>query len=915
MILYYLTRLQRYIYIDLLKPLHNRFMMITLILQEFAAKIDLFEALKRKDEHAEDDQEMETENGKSAEEVDGIEKLCNGEDNENKEGNENSEVKKSANEDEKSEGGREERSSPVTKGTDGSQSSPPRISSRRQTIELGESQDSFRVSEKRRSVDSDTFSRSEDELKLNEDGQEKEAKTVDKNGEATKGVKLEVNADKENKDFVDRVPAKIPVKESSISGIKEEHKENPQAEVKKEKGESKRTDLVDSAQHSRSRKHSEVENEFEGFEESKVQENVKKNMNASEAKTHVLEAHKICNEKVQEHFNKTDCDLQEERNISTAAFQEADSTNDKFPERGEMREEVEEKGSVAVEKNGQNEEEKGEPPKTEEEEEEEDRDDVQKQARQIGKGVDMLEDMENLNHEKDGISQIGIELDNANEMCDEDGLLDRTTLEEEVGMEEQGEEMGDDGAIENVEMYHEEEEGLDESEMEHGVTETEAAVNALKGIMALQPTEILGLPEPDFVYDTEYVEYFDGGVYEEDEELDQEGIDHEGNMCDDEAMEQEGMEQEEHHGVHDMQGDVDQEGIDHEEEEALEQDGMDQGQEENQEQNLQQGQEVVSDEVGTAQDDNQENQEGQEDIDEECVEHQEAVGNEERDQEEDIEEDIVEDGSHEDNVEQEEDTEQMEGTDQEDEIHGQEECNEQAEEEEEVHDQGEHQDQEGDEVQDQEDEEEEDEENEQEEATPAEEELEMQEEANEDYDEREKMEETEDGEMEEEEAAEEEPGNESQEEEMVAEAEKGKEKDEDEKEEDPVRKLEDDNKNSEESMENQEDNLKEKSDKENKVSDVEKAQAYTTDENTASETDKAAEVQTPRSTASGRKPRRPKRGLERELEQLDYWGRRLERDAKRRRRTISSKLLGSVEEAEYLTWADLLRSFIPNSLL
>lgn len=116
-------------------------------------------------------------------------------------------------------------------------------------------------------------------------------------------------------------------------------------------------------------------------------------------------------------------------------------------------------------------------------------------------------------------------------------------------------------------------------------------------------------------------------------------------------------------------------------------------------------------------------------------------------------------------------------------------------------------------------------------------------------------------------------------------------------------------------MENQEEQLKEKTDKENKVSDMEKAQAYTTDENTASETDKAGEVRTPRSTASGRKPRRPKRGLERELEQLDYWGRRLERDAKRRRRTISSKLLGSVEEAEYLTWADLLRSFIPNSLL
>ncbi|ROT71811.1 putative calcineurin-binding protein cabin-1-like [Penaeus vannamei] len=104
---------------------------------EFAAKIDLFEALKRKDDQPEDDQQMEIENGKFAEEVDGIEKICNGEDNENKEGSENSERKKLANEDEKSEAGRDEKSNPVTKGTDGSQSSPPRISSRRQTIELG----------------------------------------------------------------------------------------------------------------------------------------------------------------------------------------------------------------------------------------------------------------------------------------------------------------------------------------------------------------------------------------------------------------------------------------------------------------------------------------------------------------------------------------------------------------------------------------------------------------------------------------------------------------------------------------------------------------------------------------------------------------------------------------------------------
>ncbi|KAK8374589.1 hypothetical protein O3P69_012363, partial [Scylla paramamosain] len=76
-----------------------------------------------------------------------------------------------------------------------------------------------------------------------------------------------------------------------------------------------------------------------------------------------------------------------------------------------------------------------------------------------------------------------------------------------------------------------------------------------------------------------------------------------------------------------------------------------------------------------------------------------------------------------------------------------------------------------------------------------------------------------------------------------------------------------------------------------------------------------AEKTTQATPGTVKKPKRHKRGLERELEQLDYWGRRQERDAKRRRRTISSKLLGSIEEAEYLTWADLLKSFLPSSLL
>ncbi|CAL4068068.1 unnamed protein product, partial [Meganyctiphanes norvegica] len=68
---------------------------------------------------------------------------------------------------------------------------------------------------------------------------------------------------------------------------------------------------------------------------------------------------------------------------------------------------------------------------------------------------------------------------------------------------------------------------------------------------------------------------------------------------------------------------------------------------------------------------------------------------------------------------------------------------------------------------------------------------------------------------------------------------------------------------------------------------------------------------------SSRKPKRPKRGLERELEQLDYWGRRKTKeaqDAKRKRRTITNKYLDSGVE-EYLSWSDLLRSFIPATLL
>ncbi|XP_076062773.1 uncharacterized protein LOC143037946 isoform X2 [Oratosquilla oratoria] len=63
-----------------------------------------------------------------------------------------------------------------------------------------------------------------------------------------------------------------------------------------------------------------------------------------------------------------------------------------------------------------------------------------------------------------------------------------------------------------------------------------------------------------------------------------------------------------------------------------------------------------------------------------------------------------------------------------------------------------------------------------------------------------------------------------------------------------------------------------------------------------------------------KRTKRTKRGLERELEQLDYWGRRQARDAKRRKRSLPSKLVGVVEETDFMSWTDLLRSFLPPSL-
>ncbi|MPC31895.1 hypothetical protein E2C01_025195 [Portunus trituberculatus] len=378
-----------------------------------------------------------------------------------------------------------------------------------------------------------------------------------------------------------------------------------------------------------------------------------------------------------------------------------------------------------------------------------------------------------------------------------------------------------------IQMQVEEEEGMLEEEPEvgvEGVTETEEAVNTLKDIMALQPTEILGLPEPDeFDYGGEYVEYFEGGVYEDD---DLENMNNDGTYIGEggegiSAREQEQMEQM-----------------------ALEHQEMSERiqEPENMEQEADNAEQVETGERGEA-------DAGMDMVDGAV----EGMGQQEA---EFVGQDHVEGGG-------------------EQEIAGE---------------QGEN---------------------------------------HEEYNQMMERNTMEEMEVERDEELEEGIGGEErrQEQEVSPESSppKATEKEEKESEEQPSTVRQTRNSTEDDSTRNESDNNPEEAEgktskpttTDTKTDNKEQKQEVTATPDTSQPQGSTAETGKTTQTTPGtvKKPKRHKRGLERELEQLDYWGRRQERDAKRRRRTISSKLLGSIEEAEYLTWADLLKSFLPSSLL
>ncbi|XP_064089547.1 calcineurin-binding protein cabin-1-like [Macrobrachium nipponense] len=325
--------------------------------------------------------------------------------------------------------------------------------------------------------------------------------------------------------------------------------------------------------------------------------------------------------------------------------------------------------------------------------------------------------------------------------------IEENVIEETEGVLEETE-----GELEGEE-YHEVEEGMEEEGMMCAeVTETEAAVNALKGIMALQPTEILGLPEPDFDYDNDYVEYFDGGVYEDEDDDDRFHSMDQGEEEDAQEMTEEYQDHEQMQENADQDVEVDQDG-DAEQEE------------------IHRGDSSQEDEGETnyaEQEEEEETQHGVENADTQSDQAEKNIC--EQDQPEESSKDKQPDGKSDNEADKEKNLDaRMKG-----------------------------------------------------------------------------------------------------------------------------RGFEENN-----------DALSKDNDTNSKrYVDLDESNATTSEANSKSGV-----------SSQGRKSKRTKRGLERELEQLDYWGRRQERDAKRRRRTISSKLLGAIEEAEYLTWADLLRSFVPAALL
>ena len=728
---------------------------------------------------------------------------------------------------------------------DSFQGNPIRIPGRRRTIELGESQDSFRVSEKRRSVDSDT-SRQEDtksedsEMVMSETGNIKESVggvavkedaienqtdvvTQDAQEEAVPTVKPEENLPNETdskplSSAQDKSEGKPPVEDVNTEGEPGVRDENPDASDVK--ADVVTTNIPASARDSA--------NDFKGFID--ASECVKRHLKELQGKTipdgesdNDFKGFTNTSEYMEHHLKlmqgknafqvRDDGDFDDLDNLDNSDAQETDSPLKGDPEVSEVRgSDVSENEADKTTKIGESnvndkpfpseeEENVSQPPVFSDKGEEVANQDPQSVETGDGENLrntdatceskavhddkmeitgdnnqgeleELLDNVEN----NQGASAVLEE--SRRESCEGNGGLDvveqlnegeseeladgndGSTCENamrfegnggeiegnEIGVEESEHELRENEAtLGENESYHEVEEGMEDDEMMNAeVTETEAAVNALKGIMALQPTEILGLPEPDFDYENEFAEYFDGGVYEDEED--------------------------------DMMHNVDQ------------------GEEDDNGQGM------------------------MEDI-------------------QDIE------GSPE-NQEQQDYTEQ-----------------------EETH-QREHliQEEEG---------------------------------------------ETQDGEVDEEEERQQEEGDKN----LRSEDRGNTEKDNDKpkeifsgEEKQPERRVEDNTVKGKEGGAG----MRGKHLKENKDMMDKDDNSYKTVTDDSTTTDTTCKTAAPTQV---RKPKRTKRGLERELEQLDYWGRRQERDAKRRRRTISSKLLGAIEEAEYLTWGDLLRSFVPGTLL
>uniref|UniRef100_A0A0P4W3M8 Calcineurin-binding protein cabin-1 MEF2-binding domain-containing protein n=1 Tax=Scylla olivacea TaxID=85551 RepID=A0A0P4W3M8_SCYOL len=817
---------------------------------EFAARIDVHDALKLREEMKTDEtgtcdanKETETQEqeakGESNKDKEEIAKTSEGPDS----GKQKPEQGGSSSGDECRTGNKTPTSEERLDGTavDGSENSltPRRISGRRHTIELGESQDSFRVAEKRRSLDSDTQNL-EDDLKGDESVRQEDTATKDRDGHEPKKLCVGIHEEqKEGSAFnINSVPSAAAegiTKASETPGVGDGGAVSEKSRCGKDGAE-----IPTSFPHF-SRQGS-VSDSRDKSEDVAVTE--RDSAQTSEPKHPAREDEKT--ERPETTQDEKLKDINDETNKPESQPPQETLSEGISLLHGNLQEIIEK--TIG-------------PENSTIDEPQQDKEDEIQQEQEINAEKPLMEgdveEREAIPEGKEGISNIDSGFKEQEEVVTEQGMLinqpERETYCEEEEDRQLGEHQEDGmeeelrGGIEQeeqvvetdmIQMQVEEEEGSLEEEPEvgvEGVTETEEAVNTLKDIMALQPTEILGLPEPDeFDYAGEYVEYFEGGVYEDDEleNMNNDGTYVEGEGADGMGAEQEQMEQM-----------------------ALEQEEMNERIQEPSEGMEQEMDNTEQVEMGEQVEANA----GMEMVDGAV----EGMGQQEA---EFVDQDVGVEGGAE-----------------------QEEAEDQAENQEEEYNQ---------------------------------------------MMERNAMEEMEvergDDELEEEGMGGEEERGRGQisPESSPPKATEKENKENEEQEPSAVRQTR--NSTEDDSTRNESDNNPEDSEANASKPTTTNANDTKTDnkeqkeEGVAATPDTTSQAQgntteagktTQATPGTVKKPKRHKRGLERELEQLDYWGRRQERDAKRRRRTISSKLLGSIEEAEYLTWADLLKSFLPSSLL